>query len=165
MPKLEVFFDYACPYCLRGHEYLIELLPEYQNIEVEWCPCEAHPRPESYGPHSDLLARGMYVALDHGADIMEYHKRMYHAALTDRMDIEDLDIVTGLTHGLLNSEAFRKELSSGAYLDRLQENNRLAWERYRFSAVPSYRMGELLLKCTENIGVNKKQLEEFLNQH
>lgn len=34
MPMLEVFFDYACPYCLRGHKYLFELLPQYPQIEI-----------------------------------------------------------------------------------------------------------------------------------
>jgi len=33
MLKLEVFFDYACPYCLRGHEDLLELLPQYPQVE------------------------------------------------------------------------------------------------------------------------------------
>ncbi|MDR1669694.1 MAG: DsbA family protein, partial [Oscillospiraceae bacterium] len=47
--KLEVFFDYACPYCRRGHEDLTALLPKHPDIEVVWRPCEAHPRPEVYG--------------------------------------------------------------------------------------------------------------------
>ena len=24
MPELEVFFDYACPYCLKGHTYTVK---------------------------------------------------------------------------------------------------------------------------------------------
>ena len=165
MPKLEVFFDYACPYCLRGHEYLLELLPQYPQIEIVWCPCEAHPRPDRYGPHSDLCARGMYFAIEHGADLMEYHVRMYSAALKNRADIEDSLVVSKLTDGLLDSDAFYAALSGGAYLDRLSENNRLAWETHRFPAVPSYCMNGKLLKAIENIGVSKQQLAAFMEQN
>lgn len=164
MPKLEVFFDYACPYCLRGHEYLLELLPQYPQVEIVWCPCEAHPRPDRYGLHSDLCARGMYFALEHGSNLMEYHDRMYRAALKDSADIEDSCALSKLTDGLLDSDAFYAALSGGAYLDRLSENNRLAWETHRFPAVPSYRMNGKLLKSIENIGVSRQQLAAFIEQ-
>jgi len=165
MPKLEVFFDYACPYCLRGHEYLLEVLPLYPQLEIVWCPCEAHPRPDRYGLHSDLCARGMYFALEHGADLLEYHDRMYRAALKSRADIEDLRALSKLTDGLLDADAFYAALSGGAYLDRLSENNRLAWKTHRFPAVPSYRMNGKLLKSIENIGVSKQQLAAFIEQN
>jgi len=163
MPKLEVFFDYACPYCLWGHEYLMELLPRYPLVEVEWRPCEAHPRPDRYGPHSDLLARGMYFAQERGANLMDYHHRMYRASLTDRVNIEDLRIVSGLMDDMLDSDALYKALAEGAYKDKLAENNRLAWSKHRFSAVPSYRMGDKLLISVEDIGVTREQLVKFLS--
>lgn len=163
MSKLEVFFDYACPYCLRGHEYLMELLPRYPQIEVEWHPCEAHPRPDRYGPHSDLLARGMYFAQECGVDLLHYHRRMYRAALTDRANIENLRIVSGLMVDMLDSDAFLEALADGAYKNKLAENNRLAWSNHRFSAVPSYRMGIKLLKSIEDIGVTRERLAGFLS--
>jgi len=165
MPKLEVFFDYACPYCLRGHEYLLEVLPLYPQLEIVWCPCEAHPRPDRYGLHSDLCARGMYFALEHGADLLEYHDRMYRSALKSRADIEDLRALSKLTEGLLDADAFYAALSGGAYQGRLSENNRLAWKTHRFPAVPSYRMNGKLLKSIENIGVSKQQLAAFIEQN
>ena len=64
MRALEVYFDYACPYCYKGHEYLVELLPLHPDIEVVWRPCEAHPRPERYGMHSDLCIQGLFYAYD-----------------------------------------------------------------------------------------------------
>ena len=164
MPKLEVFFDYTCPFCLRGHGFLIELLPRFPDVTAEWAPCEAHPRPEHYGTHSDLCARGMYYALEHGADLMEYHGIMYNAALASRADIEDLGVVAGLLQNLLDSGAFYTALSGGAYIDKLDENNRLAWETYGFPAVPSYRMNGSFLKSTVGVGVSKQQLSAFLEQ-
>ena len=165
MPKLEVFFDYACPYCLRGHESLLALLPQYPQVEIEWFPCEAHPRPGRYGPHSDLCARGMYFALEHGADLMAYHDKMYCAALKNRSDIEDLRVLSRLADDLLDPDAFYAALSDRSYLDRLLENNRLAWEIYRFPAVPSYRMKGNLLKSIEDIGVSKQQLAAFIEKN
>ncbi|MGC4019847.1 MAG: DsbA family protein [Muricomes sp.] len=52
--KVEVFFDYACPFCYVGLKYLTDLLPQYDSIEIEWIAVEAHPRPE---PRMDLSDR------------------------------------------------------------------------------------------------------------
>lgn len=164
MPTLEVFFDYACPYCLRGHEILRELMPRFPTVCVQWHPCEAHPRPERYGLHSDLCARGMYYAQEHGLDLMEYHRRMYRAAVVDRVDIESPDVVAQLVDGLTDSKQFHRALSHGVYADKLLENNRLAWEVYQYPAVPSYCMNGLLLKAIPNIGVTNPQLSAFLSQ-
>ena len=164
MQKLEVYFDYTCPYCLRGHEYLLELQPQFPDLVVEWHPCEAHPRPESYGQHSDLCVRGMYVALESGADLMEYHNSMYRAALKDRADIENLNILLRYSEGILDQGKLKLALSDGLYEDRLLENNRLAWDEYGFPAVPSYKMGENMLKSKLGVGVSKKQLAVFIRK-
>lgn len=162
MTTLEVFFDYACPYCLRGHEILLELLPQYPQILIEWHPCEAHPRPDRYGLHSDFCARGMFYAQEQRADLMEYHRRMYRAVLTDHLNIEELSVVAKAADGLLDAKLLYEALTDNAYADKLLENNRLAWEVYRFPAVPSYCMNGKLLKSVENIGVTKRLLAEFL---
>jgi predicted DsbA family dithiol-disulfide isomerase len=161
MKKLEVYFDYACPYCMRGHADLMRLLPKYPDTVPEWLPCEAHPRPERYGLHSDLLARGMYYVLERGGDLAKYHELMYRAA-RDRADIESLRAVAGLVGGITDSEGFFAALEKGAHLERLAENNRMAWGELRFPAVPSYRLGGRLLKSVENVGVAPRQLEEFI---
>ncbi len=162
MRTLEVFFDYACPYCMRGHEYLTALLGKVCGLSVEWRPCEAHPRPERYGRHSDLLARGMYIARDLSANLMDYHALMYKATLRERKNIEDPRTVAAVAGRLVNAEAFYRALCSGAHMDKLRENNRLAWAELCFPAVPSYRMGERFLKSVENVGVTKEVLEKFI---
>lgn len=161
--KLEVFFDYACPYCLCGHESLIELLPEFPQIEVEWCPCEAHPRPDRYGMHSDLCARGMMFVRDNGAELMEYHRRMYRAALKDQSDIEDLRVVCDLVADLVDADEMYETLRSDAYTDELEQNNRLAWSTHRFDAVPSFVVGTRQLLSVENIGLTKDAMRRFLS--
>ena len=43
--KIKVFYDYTCPFCYKGIGELQDILPDYKSVEVEWSPCEAHPRP------------------------------------------------------------------------------------------------------------------------
>ena len=165
MNKLEIFFDYICPHCLRGHENIMELAPQYPDLIIDWHPCEAHPRPEKRSNHSDLCARGMLFALEKGADILEYHSRMYHAALSDRADIEDIDVIIEITKGLLDSNELHEVLSGDKYEDLLLENNRLVWDEYECPAIPSYRMNGELLKSQLGAGVSKAELEVFLSRH
>ena len=164
MRELEVFFDYACPFCLKGHEYLKELLPKYLDIEVVWRPCEAHPRPERYGPHSDLCIQGMFYALEQGADIWDYHDRMYTAALKARVNIEDLEVVAGLAHGLLDLSEFLSSLQSGAYEKAVSDANGYAYEQSEVWVVPAYRLECRKLDSIENVGITKQQLERFITR-
>lgn len=161
--KLEWFFDYACPYCFRGHKILLEFIPHYPDIQMEWRPCEAHPRPDPYGPHSDLCARGMFFARDRGVDLLEYHHRIYRAIWTERLEIEDLHVIAQAVKDILDPDAFYTTLSQGTYLDNLAENNRLAWEVHEFPAVPSLCVGRQKLVSIEDVGITKSQLKAFLD--
>lgn len=162
MCRLEVFFDYACPYCLRGHEYLKRLCPCHPEIAVVWHPCEAHPRPDRYGPHSHLCIQGLFFMWEHGADLWAYHDRMFRAALTDRADIEDIDVLARYARGLADTRAFREALRTGTYRRAQREANVFAWEENRLNAVPSYRMDGRRLDSVEDVGVTEKQLALFL---
>lgn len=160
--KLEVFFDYSCPYCMQSHEYLKTLTPQFPDIEITWNPCEAHPRPDRYGPHSDLCIRGMFFARDAGADLWSYHEIMYTAALRERIDIEDINVLAQRVAGLLDAQAFANALSGGRYIEELAVSNRYAFGRSSVWAVPAYRMNGRKLDAVENIGVSRQQLEKFL---
>ena len=143
----------------------MELLPQFPGLEIDWRPCEAHPRPESHGRHSDLCARGMYIAREAGADLSEYHRRMYDIALTDRADVEDGNIIAGAVEGLSDRDAFLAALKSDSFEDVLTENNRLVWDVYDCPAVPSFRMNGQLLMSKLGVGVSKEELEAFIRQH
>lgn len=162
--ELEVFFDYACPYCFRAHGYLTELMPQYPQLGIVWRPCEAHPRPDRYGPHSDLCIQGYFFALENGADALAYHDRMYRAALIDRIDIESVDALADFVRDLVDADAFRLALRQGTYQKALAEANRLAFERSGVWVVPAYRMEGQKIDSVENIGVSKEQLRRFLSQ-
>jgi len=159
---MEVFFDYACPYCLKGHEFLLEAIRKHPDVAPDWRPCEAHPRPETHGPHTDLCVRGMFFARDHGVDLWAYHQCVYRLALIDRIDIEDADALAEGLAGLLDADAFRAALRSGAYADELERANCHAYEESGVWAVPAYRMEGKKLDAVEGIGISKRQLDDFM---
>jgi len=162
MHKLEVFFDYACPYCLTGHEYLVELLPKFPDIEVIWRPCEAHPRPEEYERYSDLCVEGLFYAIDNNADIMDFHMRMYNAACKDGVDIEDPDALSEAFKDLFDPDDMAKALKSRKYEKAVLEANDYAFELNDVWFIPAFRMGGKKLDSEGGIGITKKQLEDYL---
>jgi len=160
--ELHVFFDYICPYCLKAHKYLKELIRDYPDVTVVWHPCESHPRPDRYGPHSDLCIQGYFYAVDHGVDISEYHERMYQAALKEHIDIERIDVITEYVSDLVDADDFWLSLQRETYRSKLDEANKLAFEKSGAWAVPAYRMGALKLDAVENVGVSKEQIRYLL---
>ena len=164
MNKLEVFFDYVCPFCLEGHENLMDVIGSYPQVEVVWCPCEAHPRPETYGPHSDLCIQGLYYAMDTGADLALYHERMYKGCINDKIDIENTDIVVDWVSDIVDAAGLKEALVSGRYSEKLLQANDYAYEQSGVWAVPSYRMNGEKLDAVEEVGVTKEQLKAFLDK-
>jgi predicted DsbA family dithiol-disulfide isomerase len=164
MPKLEVFFDYTCPFCLRAHEYLKELISLHPEIEIVWRPCEAHPRPECYGRHSDLCIQGMFFAMDNSADIWAYHDRMFSVAKDRRTDIEDINSLVDSVRDIVDADALRASLKSGKYKKAVEDSNSYAYDKSGVWAVPSYRMNGMKLDSVEGIGVSKRQLADFMNK-
>jgi predicted DsbA family dithiol-disulfide isomerase len=43
--KLEIFYDYTCPYCYLGLHELNKVLADYPQISPAWRPCELNPPP------------------------------------------------------------------------------------------------------------------------
>lgn len=160
--ELHVFFDYICPFCLRAHKYLMELIPDYPNVAVVWHPCESHPRPDRYGPHSDLCIQGYFYAVDNGINILEYHDRMYQAAQKDHVNIEDMDALSEYVSDLVDPDDFRLSLQQETYRDKPDESNKLAFEHSGVWAVPAYRTGALKLDAVENVGVSKEEIQDLL---
>lgn len=115
--KLDVFFDYSCPFCYIGLAYLEKALEQYPQLQLVWRPCEAHPRPEERVqmhekalywkkllvkaqeldmplvmppealPYTDLAIQGMYGVQALGGDLWAYHKAVYAAVYGSYRDI------------------------------------------------------------------------------
>ncbi|MCL2242986.1 MAG: DsbA family protein [Treponema sp.] len=164
MKKFQLFYDYECPYCKKGHESLMELLPQYPEIEIEWRPIEAHPRPEDHHPHSDLAVVSFYIARDLGADMEKFHALMYQAVSIERRNIEDPEILFNIIKNIIDRNKFFELLNSGKYASRVTENNDLAYEKEGVWFVPAFRAGDLKLDAQGGIGVSKKEVKDFLDK-
>ncbi|MDR1538428.1 MAG: DsbA family protein [Clostridiales bacterium] len=160
---MEVFFDYSCPFCKRTHADLVRLIKSHPETEIEWRPCEAHPRPER-GPHSDKCIQGMYYALEHGVDIWAYHDLMYNACLKGRIDYESIDALANFAKSILDAEDFKAALESGKYEKIQLDGNDYAFEQSGVWAVPAFRKNGLKLDAIEGVGVSGKHLEDFLSK-
>ena len=162
MNQLEVFFDYTCPYCYEGHQNLIRILSDFPELEILWRPCEAHPRPERYGKHSDLCIQGMFFAMDEGANLWAYHERAYSLFLKRRVNVERIEPLAECFSDLLSADRLREALTSGKYLQTQLAANDYAYENSGVWVVPAYRMNGKWLDSIENVGVPIARLEAFL---
>ncbi len=160
---VEVFFDYTCPYCDCGIRQLLEVLPDYPEVKVEWKPCEAHPRPERVGMHSDLAIQMMYFLRDKGLDLKKYHRLAYDACFRQRKRIDDPELLAQLAEacGADRGEALRA-LKEGRYQDEVEKGNEYAWNELNLEAVPSYRSGSRVIGSRDGILVPIEEVMDLL---
>lgn len=161
--KLEVFFDYLCPFCYKGHQNLLELRNRYPQLEIIWKPCEAHPRPEPAACHSDLAIQGMYFVRDHHGDIWEYHKLTFETVFVTSGNIGDLETLTDIAARCgADPEDFCQALSNNRYAGEVEAGNRCAWEEHGLTAVPSYLSGQAFIGSHSGVLVSLEELDHFL---
>ena len=161
MPKFQLFYDYECPYCKRGYEALLDLLPDYPGMEIEWRPVESHPRPEDHPPHTDLCLQSYYIAREMNADMPAFHRLMFQAVAGERQNVENPEVLAGIVQGILDREKFLSILHSGKYAPNVTENNDLAYEKEGVWYVPAFRAGNLKLDAKGGIGVSREEVKNF----
>jgi len=160
--KLEVFFDYTCPYCYRGHKNLIDLLAE-NNMDIIWRPCEAHPWPEKHGIHSDLAIAGMYFIEENNGDVEKYNQLVFAANFDEHKNIDDINILGIISEQCnVDKSAFKMTVKQGKYRNMVTKGNKYAWEEKAFSAVPSYARGCHTIGSENGIMVTRQELAEFM---
>ena len=162
MRILEVFFDYACPYCYSAYPYFVKLLPQYKDIQVRWRPIEAHPRPEERARYSDLCAAGMYYAEDQGIDPISYHDAIFEAVHNQNVNIDDANALAAAVKGILDEQSFAAALKNSAYLEKVAQANNEAYTQRGVWAVPACRLEDKCLDAVADIGITEQQLAEFL---
>ncbi|MDR3337660.1 MAG: DsbA family protein [Treponema sp.] len=162
MAKLQIFYDYECPYCKKGYEYFIELIKDHPDIEIEWRPVESHPRPENHPPHTDLSCQSYYIAGELGADMTAYHAAMFQAVAIERQNVEKPEVLAKILKGIVDSDKFLAILNSGKYAKQVDENNDLAYEKNGVWFVPAFRMDGKKLDAQGGMGVNREELRAFL---
>ncbi|MCL2218051.1 MAG: DsbA family protein [Defluviitaleaceae bacterium] len=162
MKKMQMFYDYLCPFCKKGYEFLQEKIANYTDIEIEWRPVESHPLPEDFHPHTYLACQSFYAAVELGADIHAFHTAMYKAIVVDRQDVEKIDVICAIVKNIVDEKKFRDLLESGKYAKQVDENNDLAFEKSGVWYLPAFRMDDKKLDAEGGRGITPEQLEEFL---
>ena len=165
MPKIEVFFDHTCPYCYRGHSYLMELLPKYPSVQILWRPIEAHPKIEEpeHKPYEDLAVQGSLYIRDAGGDELAFHERVYKANYKEKLAVDDITVLVKCA-GEVGADAvgFEDALKNAKYEKAQREANDYAYEEKRVWAVPTFVCGAKRLDSIQGVGVTKEQLDAFL---
>jgi predicted DsbA family dithiol-disulfide isomerase len=163
---MRIFYDYECPFCKRGYEYLTEFIGSRPDIEIEWRPIESHPRPEDHRPHTDLACQSYYIAKELGADMPAFHAAMFQAIAIERQDVEQVGVLCAILKDIVDVSKFRAILESGKYAKQAEENNDLAYEKSGVWFVPAFRMetadGEKKLDAKGGIGVSREAVRDFL---
>jgi predicted DsbA family dithiol-disulfide isomerase len=168
---VQVFFDYECPYCDKGYDLLMDLLPAYPSLKIEWIPIESHPRPETQRPHTDLCIQAFYIAEELGADVTAFHRAMYRSVAVERRDVENAEVIAEVLKGIVDIEKLLEILKSGKYASRVAENNDLAYEKNDVWFVPAFRVpgndrkSPLRLDAKGGLGVSRKELKRFLDSY
>ena len=168
--KYQFFYDYECPFCKKGYETLMDLLPSYPEAEIEWRPVEAHPRPEPSHPHTDLCIRAFYIAEELGADIDAFNRKLFRAVVVERKNVEKQEILADLLEDILDREKFLEMLRSGKYASKVKENNDLAYEKNGIWYVPAFRLplndskNAPRLNARGGIGISREEMKTFLEK-
>ena len=137
--KIKVFYDYTCPFCYKGIRELQDILPDYKSVEIEWSPCEAHPRPEPARIHSDLAAQvGFYLA-ENSLNIKKYNDLVYEAYFENHQRIDDKELLADLAEQAgANREDILALLAANKNAKKVEDSNIEVWETLAIPAVPSY---------------------------
>lgn len=137
--KIEVYFDFTCPYCYKGLKEFEDILKEQSDVDVVWYPCEAHPRPEFAKVHSDLAAQAMIFLQERGLDTKKFKDLVFHAHFEDALRIDDIDLLSAFAKESGADEIEVKELlAANRYADKVVANNQKVWADLALDAVPSY---------------------------
>jgi predicted DsbA family dithiol-disulfide isomerase len=169
MTKIRFFYDYECPFCKKGYEYLREFTGDDPEIEIEWRPIEAHPRPEDHPPHTDLACQSYYIAKELGADMPKFHAAMFQAVAVERRNVEKSEVLCQILKDLADPGKFKALLESGKYAKQVDENNDLAYEKSGVWFVPAFRTegpggSEKKLDAEGGRGVSREAVRDFLKK-
>ena len=158
MPKMQFFFDYECPFCKKGYEYLMDQIGSHPSIEIEWIPIEAHPE----DTYSFLACQSYYAAKDLGVDMNAFHAAMYQAVSIEQRNVEKPEALCDILKEIADTDKFRAILESGKYAKQVKENNDLAYEKSGVWYVPAFRMNGKKLDSKGGVGITVKELRNFL---
>jgi len=147
MLKVIAYSDYICPFCYIGY-HRIERLKEEYNLDVEWRPFEIHPET----PKDGALIEDLPFPKGYIETAFTNVKRL---ADEDGLTLKFSEKLPNSRLALYISEFARKK---GKFL----QFHKLVLKAYWLEGKD---IGDksLLLDLAESIGLNKKEIENYLN--
>ena len=147
MKKLEVFFDFNCPYCLKGHEQLIEFMRDKAGLEIIWQPCEISEYKNNLaGLQPDISIQAMFFAMENNVDLWRFSQKVYDMKFTNKVNTADIEVFVAGLEGIVDAEALRQALKNGKYADSVKKSNRFAFKDTGVDVVPTYRVDGTVLQ-------------------
>ena len=147
MRKLEVFFDYNCPYCYKGHLSLLGFVKDKPDLEIVWHPSEISSFKDRSGKNgTDLSLQGMFFAAENNADMWKYHSRIYELKFDREANTHNIDAFVKELGDILDPASLKEALVSGKYKKRLMESNQFAFSKTGVHVVPTYRADDGFLQ-------------------
>ncbi len=148
-PKLKViaYSDYICPFCYIGYHRIEKLKKEY-NLEVEWKPFEIHPETPKTGALTEELP---------------FPKGYLEMAFINVKRLADEDGITlKFSRKLPNSRLALYISEFARKKKKFEVFHKLVLEAYWLEGKD---IGDksLLLDLAESIGLNKKEIESYLD--
>ena len=162
MRKMQIFYDYECPYCRKGYGYFLAEADNFSDLDIEWRPVEAHPVPEDHHPHTYLACQSYYIAKELDADMAAFHAAMFQAIAIERKNVEKPEVLCDILKDIVHAGKFRAILESGKYAGQIDENNDLAYEKSGVWFLPAFRMDGKKLDAKGGAGITPEELREFL---
>ena len=147
MKKLEVFFDYNCPFCFKGHKQLVEFVKDKADLEIVWHPCEISVYKNKFtGSQGDINLQGMFFAADNNVDLWKYHEKVFNRNFVDKDNTKDIDEFADGLKDILDAEALKAALKADKYLDMVKKSNEFAFKTTGAHVVPTYRSDDGFLQ-------------------
>lgn len=158
MKTVDVYFDYACPFCYTGLRDLHAVLPEFPDLQVAYHACEAWPDPNS---EAALAFQGMHCILAHHGDVRPYHDRVF-AALFDRKQHLDVALLAQCAEASgIDVEVFSAALIAKTYAEQQTAANNHAYDTLGIEAVPTLFCGALRYDAELGVGITPEGLRRF----
>ncbi len=158
MKTVDVYFDYACPFCHTGLADLHAVMPEFPEILVAYKACEAWPDPKS---QAALAFQGMHGILAQGGNIMPYHAGVFDAFFVHKRRIT-AEVLTQCAQDCgIDLATFARALEAGTYAAQQIAANDYAYDILHIDAVPTLFCGDRRYDAVLGQGISREGLRAF----